>query len=175
MGAAAWGAGDRATNPYYHRLRDLLVFGPAGKVQLNTRLANWQRDLSRPYTPELEAILGPPTPWQRMWNPDAVLDVDTIRHFPLTQQRVDRAAALQLVFEDALLHIVEGLIRATGGSSRLVWTGGAALNCLGSMRLLEYFDRAWYERNFGISRPLHLWVPPVPNDSGVAAGAAFNL
>ena len=175
MGAAAWVDQERSTNPYYHRLRHLLVFGPAGRVHLNTRFANWQRDLSRPYTQALEDILGTPIPWERMWNPDAVLDVEGIRHSPLTQERADKAAALQLVFEDAVFHVVEALIRVLGGACQLVWTGGAALNCLCSMRLLEHFDEAWYQRHYGVSRCLHLWVPPVPNDAGVAVGAAVNL
>jgi len=175
MGAAAWGDYDRRTNPYYQRLRELLVFAPGGQVHLNTRYANWQRDLSRPYSQALLEILGPPIPWERLWNPDAVLDVDEIHHETITQERVDKAAALQLVFEDAVVHVVEALIAALDGAWQLVWTGGTALNCLCSMRLLEHFDAAWYERNYGVSRRLHLWVPPVPNDAGVAAGAAFNL
>jgi carbamoyltransferase len=175
MGAAAWGDMDRASNPFYRRLRRLLVLGHGGQVQLNTGHANWQRDLSRPFTPALEQVLGPPIPWERLWNPDAVLDVRDVRHSPITQERVDRAAALQLLFEDAVIHVVEALIRASQGANHLVWTGGAALNCLCSLRLLEHFDEEWYTRNYGLARPLHLWVPPVPNDAGVAAGAACNL
>ena len=107
MGAAAWGDGDRLTNPYYRQLRQLFHFGPNGTVRLNRTLANWPRGLQvRPYTTALDDILGPPIPL-RMWNPDAVLRVDITSVTVDAQERFDKAAATQLVFEDALFHIVE--------------------------------------------------------------------
>jgi carbamoyltransferase len=55
----------------------------------------------------------------------------------------------------------------------LVLTGGTALNAVASMRLLQHFDESYYQRQFGRRARLHLWVPPTPNDAGVAMGAAF--
>jgi carbamoyltransferase len=107
-----------------------------------------------------------------MWNPDAVLRVEDIRHRPQTQERLDKAAATQLVFEDALIHVVDSLIRSTG-SDRLVLTGGTALNAVANMRLLEHFDETYYERVLGKRARLHIWAPPVPNDAGVTLGAAY--
>jgi carbamoyltransferase len=176
MGAAAWGDGNRLTNPFYPQLRQLFHFAPDGQVFLNRCLANWHRGgILRPYTERLTAILGPPIPPDKMWNPDAVLRVEDIDHAPVTQERVDKAAATQLVFEDVLFHVLGHLIRTTG-SHKLVITGGTALNCVGNMRLLEHFDSSWYERY--LSRPstrLHLWVPPVPGDAGVPIGAAYHF
>jgi carbamoyltransferase len=77
-----------------------------------------------------------------------------------------------MVFEDALIHIIDHLIRTTG-SDQLVLTGGTALNAVASMRLLEHFDESYYQRQLGRRARLHLWVPPTPNDAGVAMGAAF--
>ena len=107
-----------------------------------------------------------------MWNPDAVLDVESLRYKPDTRDRVDKAAATQMVFEDALIHIVDYWVRATG-SDRLVLTGGAALNAVANMRLLEHFDENYYDRALRRSTRLHLWAPPVPGDSGVTIGAAY--
>jgi carbamoyltransferase len=107
-----------------------------------------------------------------MWNPDAVLRVEDIHHHPQTQERADKAAATQMVFEDALTHIVDGCIRSTG-SDRLVLTGGTALNAVANMRILETFDEAYYERVLGRAARLHLWVPPVPGDAGVTLGACY--
>jgi carbamoyltransferase len=108
-----------------------------------------------------------------MWHPDAVLNVEDVRHPELTRDRLDKAAAVQMVFEDALMHTVEHLIRLTG-SSRLVLTGGTALNCVANMRLLDCFDERWYERQLGRSDTLlRLWVPPTPGDAGTPAGAAY--
>jgi carbamoyltransferase len=163
MGSAAWGDGERLTNPFYRQLRELFHFTNDGTVRLNRALANWPRSLQvRPYTTALLNILGPPIPLAEMWNPDAVMRVD-IGDGPVdAQERFDKAAATQLVFEDALFHIIGHLIRTTG-SSRLVLTGGTALNAIANMRLMDHFEG------------LHVWVPPVPGDAGVPVGAAYHF
>jgi carbamoyltransferase len=175
MGAVAWGDMDRLTNPYYRRLRQIFHFADRGRLFVNRDLANWHNggELA-PYTKALEEIVGPPIPPEKMWNPDAVLNVNQVQHSEITRARVDLAAATQLVFEDAIFHIVEHLIRSTG-SDKLVMTGGTALNALANMKLLERFDRTWYERNLGKSTHLHLWIPPTPGDAGVTIGAAYSL
>jgi carbamoyltransferase len=81
MGAAAYGNGDRETNPYYRELRNILSLRPQGQLYLNRALANWPRDLfDNPYTPELTRILGKPVASEDMWNPDAVKRVEDINH-----------------------------------------------------------------------------------------------
>jgi len=174
MGAAAWGNGSRLTNCYYRRLKHLLHFGPEGEVQLNRVLTKWtQSGFVKPFSEELIDILGEPIPLEEMWHPDAVLNVEDVRHPEITRERVDKAAAVQMVFEDALVHTVEHLIRTTG-SHRFVLAGGTALNCVANMRLLESFDEAWFERHLGLKGTrLHLWVPPTPGDAGTPVGAAF--
>ena len=175
MGAVAWGDRDRLTNPFYRQLRQLIHFGSEGQIQINRAMVNWfHAGESRPYNARTRKILGEPIPTSRLWNPDAVLNVEDIQQSPITRERVDLAAATQLVFEDALFHIVEHLIRSTG-SDRLVLTGGTALNGLANMQLADKFDRAWYRRNLDRDTCLHLWVPPFPGDAGVATGAAFNF
>ena len=176
MGAAAWGNRDRLTNPYYMRLRSVFAYESQGRVLLNREMANWHRGgCLKPYSPLLTEILGPPLRPDQMWNPDAVLSVENIEHAPITQDRVDKAAAVQLVFEDALFHMVQHLIRASR-STQLVLTGGTALNCVANMLLLEHFNSTWYERNLGMKdATLHLWIPPVPGDMGVAVGAACHF
>jgi carbamoyltransferase len=161
MGAAAWGDMSRASNPYYQRLKQVLHFGEHGEIRLNRAMANWYCDpFDHPYQRALIDILGEPLKPTQLWNPDAVLRVEDIKHRPDTQDRLDKAAATQMVFEDAMIHVVDHLLRVTG-ANRLVLTGGVALNAVGNMRLLEHFDR------------LHLWVPPVPGDPGVTIGAAW--
>ena len=174
MGAAAWGDGNRLTNRFYRRLRQIVYFGPEGEVRLNRALVNWTRGgWIEPYTEELIEILGEPIPLEQMWHPDKILNVEDVRHPEVTRDRVDKAAAVQMVFEDALVHTVEHLIRLTG-SQRLVLTGGTALNCVANMRLLDCFDERWYERQLGRGDTfLRLWVPPTPGDAGTPVGAAY--
>ena len=175
MGAAAWGDMNRASNPYYARLKQVLQLGPDGEIKLNRAMANWCCDpYDNPYHASLIEILGPPLKPEQMWNPDAVLRVEDIHHRPDTRDRLDKAAATQLVLEDALIHVVDHLLRITG-ARRLVLTGGVALNALGSMRLLEHFDESWFLKAQGRKARLHLWVPPVPSDPGVPIGAAWRL
>ncbi|WP_374547086.1 carbamoyltransferase C-terminal domain-containing protein, partial [Rhodoblastus sp.] len=173
MGATAYGDMNRATNPYYQRLRAIFDFRPGGDLRLNRSLANWPRSmLYKPYTQDLIDILGAPIAPEQMWNPDSVLRVEDICHRSNTQERLDKAAATQLVFEDGLFHVIDALIRETG-AEQLVLTGGAALNAVANMRLLERFDEAYYRRALGRAARLRLWVPPVPGDSGVTIGAAY--
>jgi Predicted carbamoyl transferase, NodU family len=176
MGAAAWGQNDRLTNPYYRQLRQLFYFENDGQVYLNRSLANWPRGLELdPYKPALTQMIGPPIPLKKRWNPDAVLRPDAVRGAALTQDRLDKAAATQLVFEDVLFHVIEHLIRSTG-SSKLVLTGGTALNGVANMRLLQHFDESFYERYLGSKDTrLHIWVPPTPGDAGVTMGAAYHF
>jgi carbamoyltransferase len=173
MGAAAWGDMNRTTNPIYERLKAVLDLGANGEVRLNRALANWYCDpFDHPYQAALIDILGKPLAPDQLWNPDAVLRVEDIHHRPDTQDRLDKAAATQLVFEDAMIHVVDHLLRLTG-AHRLVLTGGVALNALGNMRLLQHFDQAWFAQAQNRKARLHLWVPPTPGDPGVTIGAAW--
>ncbi len=175
MGAAAWGDMNRASNPYYARLKEVLHFGADGVIELNRAMANWSCDpYDNPYHAPLIEILGEPLKPEQLWNPDAVLRVEGIHHRPDTKDRLDKAAATQLVFEDAIIHVVDHLLRTTG-TNRLVLTGGVALNALGNMRLLEHFDEAWFAEAQRRKARLHLWVPPTPGDPGVTIGAAWLL
>jgi len=176
MGAAAWGDNNRLTNPYYRRLRQLVYFARNGEIFLNRHWANWHiKGELAPYKNSLADVLGPPIPRHKMWNPDAILNVENVEHSPITRDRVDKAAATQLLFEDVLFHIIEHLI-VTTGSHKLVLTGGAALNCVANMRLLEHFNESYYDRNLGQKdMRLQLWMPPVPGDAGTPIGAAYHF
>jgi carbamoyltransferase len=173
MGAAAWGDMNRATNPYYGQLKNVLYFGDGGELRINRAMANWYCDpFEHPYTAALIEILGEPLRPDQLWNPDAVLRVEDINHRHDTKDRLDKAAATQLVFEDAMIHVVDHVLRITG-ANRLVLTGGVALNAVGNMRLLEHFEETWFAKVQQRNTRLHLWVPPTPGDPGVSIGAAW--
>ena len=176
MGASAWGDTSRLTNPYYKRLRQILYFGSEGRICVNRSFINYHRcGQLKPYGKQLVEIIGKPIPPDKMWNPDAILRIDDNNLTEVTLERVDKAAALQMVFEDALFHIVDHLIRLTG-SHQLVMSGGTSLNCLANMNLLEEFNEDYYRRHLGKENVrLHLWVPPNPSDTGAAMGACYNF
>ena len=167
MGAAAWGCGSRLSNPYYKSLRQAFYFDPNGDVRSNRAFAaNHYADLQR--------ILGPFLKVSDLWNPDAVLNLDEIRHADATRDRVNKAAAVQMVFEDALFHLLGHLLVETG-CDQLVLCGGVALNCVANLRLLEHFDESFFRRSLGVSSRLNLWVPPIPSDQGAVAGAPYQF
>ncbi|MBN1223758.1 MAG: carbamoyltransferase [Candidatus Aminicenantes bacterium] len=176
MGASAWGDTNRLTNPYYKRLRQILYFGSDGRISINRSLIDYhRRGQVRPYGKRLIDILGKPIPPSKLWDPGTVLRIDSIELTEITQERVDKAAALQMVFEDALFHIVEFLIRRSR-SHQLVLSGGTSLNCVANMKLLDHFDEAYYDRNLKQKNTrLHLWVPPNPSDTGAGMGACYNF
>src|SRR5262249_38805809 len=90
MGAAAYGNMSRDNNRYYSRLSKIFRLESDGFVHLNRSLANWHcSPFRKPYSPELIEIMGPPVAVKDMWNPNAVLRVEDIRHQPHTQERVD--------------------------------------------------------------------------------------
>src|SRR6202158_599333 len=173
MGAAAWGDMNRASNPYYDRLKAVLHFGAGGEIRLNRALANWYCDpFDHPYNAALIEILGEPLKPDQLWNPDAVLRVEDIHHRPDTRDRLVKEDATPLGLQEAMIHVGDHLLRTTG-ANRLVLTGGVALNAVGNMRLLEHCDEAWFARSQQRKARLHLWVPPTPGDPGVTIGAAW--
>ncbi len=80
----------------------------------------------------------------------------------LTQHHFDIAHSLQLVLEESLLRLAQGLHRAVG-SQNLCLAGGVALNCVANSRL-------WREGPFA-----HVWVQPAAGDAGTALGAALQV
>ena len=79
---------------------------------------------------------------------------------PLTDRHRAVARALQVVTEEAVLHIVRALERQYP-SRNLILSGGVALNCVANGRVL---DETLYEK---------VWVPPCASDTGAPLGAAL--
>jgi len=78
----------------------------------------------------------------------------------LTQREMDLAASIQVVTEEVVLKLANGIARETG-EKNLCLAGGVALNCVANGKLLrkKYFDR--------------LWLQPAAGDAGGALGAAL--
>lgn len=174
MAAAAYGNGDPRTNRCYAAVRSLLRLSEGGQIEVNRALVNWHNAGARePFSAAARELLGEPVPRERLSHPDATLRFDA--EAAILPERVDLAAATQMVFEEALSHVVDHWLRVTG-SRNLVLTGGTALNCVANMRLLERFGETYFADVVGRrGTRLRLWVPPVPGDEGTHAGAAFHL
>ncbi len=77
-------------------------------------------------------------------------------------RHMDIAASLQLVTEDALVHLAR-LAKARSGRRRLVMAGGVTLNCVANTRILA---EAGFDECFFL---------PASGDSGTSLGAALAL
>ena len=115
---------------YVETFREMVRLGPRGTYTV-----------APPCLPER---FGPPRP----------------RGGPLEQRHYDIARSLQVVLEEAALHIARWLHDATG-ERQLCLAGGVALNCVMNARIRDEgpFDA--------------IWVQPAAGDAGTALGAAL--
>jgi carbamoyltransferase len=101
--------------------------------------------IGRVFTPKLEALLGPAR------RADAPIDA---RHEAI-------AASLQAVFEDAAVHVLRHVQRATG-ATKLCLAGGCAMNSVANGKIRERTDFR------------DVFIQPASGDNGTALGAAFH-
>jgi carbamoyltransferase len=97
------------------------------------------------FTQKLEALLGPAR------RNDETIDA---RHEAL-------AASLQVVFEEAVFHVLRHVQRSTG-ATRLCLAGGCAMNSVANGRIRERTDFR------------DVFIQPAAGDNGTALGAAFH-
>lgn len=119
---------------FVEQFRNLFRFESGGDVKLDFSWINFQRAGEiRPFTGKFEKAFGPPRkPGEE-----------------LLQTHMNLARALQVMTEEALLHLAGGLKEKTGARN-LAYAGGVALNCVAAGRLA---------REARLRRRLH---PPVP-------------
>lgn len=82
------------------------------------------------------------------------------RYANLTVRERDLAASLQLVVEEAILHVMNRLADEVP-SKRLAYSGAVALNCVANRRILE---QSPFE---------DIYIPSAPNHAGTAIGCAL--
>lgn len=153
MGLAPYGV------PHYtDQIRRLIRLGPAGSFELDlSYFRHWSDGVSMTwedgepvlgtvYTPHLEELLGPARRADDRLEP---------RHEAV-------AASLQVVFEEAVIHVLNALHERTG-SSRLCLAGGCAMNSVMNGKVRE---RTPFRE---------LYVQPAAADNGTALGAAFYV
>jgi carbamoyltransferase len=142
---------------YANELRQLVSLQPGGGFTLDlSYFRHWSDgvamtwDEGEPtigpvFTPKLEALLGPAR------RGDEALDA---RHEAI-------AASLQVVYEEAAMHVLTCLQRATR-ATRLCLAGGCAMNSVANGKIRE---RTGFDEVF---------IQPAAGDNGTALGAAFH-
>jgi carbamoyltransferase len=101
--------------------------------------------IGRVFTPKLAALLGEPRTADE----------------PLTAKHEAIAASLQVVFEDAAMHVLQHVHRSTD-ATRLCLAGGCAMNSVANGKIR---DRTGFRDVF---------IQPAAGDNGTALGAAFQ-
>jgi len=130
---------------YLEKFRELIHLGDNGSFTVNPEYTSFQtHGLLKPFTQKFIDSFGPAR------NPGE----------PLTDAHRDIAYALQVVTEEAILHIVRSLEKKSP-SKNLVITGGVGLNCVANARILR---DTTFER---------VWVPPCASDTGAPLGSAL--
>jgi carbamoyltransferase len=151
MGLAPYGRAD-----FVDDIRTLLHLRPGGRFELDlSYFRHWSGNagmtwdegepvLDRVYADRLETLLGPAR-----------------RHdTPLTARHEAIAASLQVVFEEAFYHVLNGVHRDTG-LTKLCLAGGCAMNSVanGKIRAHTPFEE--------------VYIQPASGDNGTALGAAY--
>ena len=145
-------------------VRQILKVGTDGTYRFDNSWFDFVSLGQAPFTQKLVDALGSPRtpgtplPFESFRAPDAEPLVVTEDH----QRFADIAASAQLVLEEAVLGLARRAARLTG-SSRLCLSGGVALNCVATARLLR-------ETSFD-----DIWIPPDPGDGGAALGAVQHV
>lgn len=140
MGLASYG------DPIYaDALRPLIRLHDAG-FELDLSYFSYFLPRRRRYTEKLVHLLGP----ERA--PESAID----------KRHEDIAASLQLVTEEALLHLA-GVAKRLSGEENLAMAGGVTLNCVANGRIT---------RETGFER---CYFMPAASDAGTALGAALYV
>lgn len=135
-------------NRYYDKMRSLFFFKDDDGFELDLRYFNhYQFHRPKMYNPKLSELLG--------LQPNE-------RDKPLTQEYYDLSAAVQRVTEDVYFHLINQLYRMTGVDN-LVLSGGVVYNSVANGKV--HANTPFTE----------IFIPPVPDDSGGALGAAYYV
>ena len=153
MGLGPYGQADCVSE-----LRELVRLLPGGRFELNLPyFRHWSEGagmtwddgeplLERVFSKKLEDLLGP----------------SRTSDEPVTARHESIAASLQVVFEEAAFHVLNGLHAATK-SPRLCLAGGCAMNSVANGKIRE---RTPFKE---------VYIQPASGDNGTALGAAFYV
>ena len=146
MGLSAYGDPER----YAEEFKQLVRVRPEGQFEVNRELCRFHElDYTVPtgYLEGMEQLFG----IKRRQSGEE-----------LSQEHKDIAATLQVVTDDALLHVTRHLHDVTGAKN-LCLAGGVALNCVTNCRI---FEEGPFEQ---------LYVQPAAHDAGTAIGSAMYI
>lgn len=144
MGLGPYGDTNRKTNNYYKKLKRVIDIKEDGSYKLDMSYFTYSYKNKMPSKKLCLLLDG------QVRKPNE----------EITQKHKDIAAALQLVYEDALFNIVNHVYKKTK-CKNLVLAGGCALNSVANGKILKN------------SQFKNIWSQPDPGDGGTSIGAAL--
>ena len=143
MGLSPYGTMDRNENRYYKKMLQIIKINDDGSFSLDMDFFSYHKMEKMPSIKMCKLLGGP----IRKGN-DA-----------LNRRHKDIAAALQMIYEDALFNLLNYVQKETK-EENLVLAGGCALNSVANGKILSK------------TKFKNLWIPPDPGDGGNSIGAA---
>lgn len=145
MGLAPYGDMNKETNPYYHKLIQVLDIKKDGSYKMDQNYFVYSQANKMP-SKKLCNLLGGPIR----------------KGGEVNQRHKDVAAALQLVYEEVLLKMLNHVYNVTK-SENLILAGGCGLNSVANGKILK-------------NTPFkNIWSQPDPGDGGTCIGAAAYI
>ncbi len=144
MGLSPYGDTNRKTNYYYNKLKQVIEIKEDGSYRLDMKYFTYSYKNKMPSKKLCTLLDG------KIRHPDE----------ELTKRHKDIAAALQLIFEDALFKIANHVYKETK-CENLVIAGGSALNSVANGKILK---------NSPFKK---VWSQPDPGDGGTSMGATL--
>ena len=146
MGLAAYGDMSKQTNPYYKKLKEVIDIKEDGSYRLDLDYFVYHYKDRMP-SKKLCRLFG-----EEIRKPES----------EVTQAHKDIAAALQLIYEEALLRMLNHIYDVTK-CKNIVLAGGCGLNSVANGKILS-------GTNFE-----NIWIQPNPSDGGTSIGAAAYI
>ena len=146
MGLSAYGNMKKKSNPYYEKFKKIITIKDDGSFRLNMDYFVFHYKNKMP-SKKLCSLLG---------SPIRKLESE------LTQRHKDIAAALQMIYEEALFKILKHVYKKTKYTN-LVLAGGCSLNSVANGKILKNTPF----KNF--------WIQPDPGDGGTSIGVASYI
>ena len=146
MGLSPYGNMDREKNPYYKKLRQVLDLKEDGSFRFDMSYFTYHFKNRMPSKKLCNLLDGPIRTSESQ----------------IEQRHKDIAAALQLVFEDAMLKLLNHVYKETK-CKKIVIAGGVALNSVFNGKIMS---------NTPFKK---IWVQPDPGDGGTSVGIASYI
>ena len=146
MGLSAYGDMNKETNPYYKKLRKVIDVKEDGSYRFNMSYFVYHYKDRMPSKKLCKLLDGP------VRKPDE----------EVTKRHENIAAALQIIFEEVMIKILNHIYKVTK-CENIVIAGGCGLNSVFNGKIL---------RNTSFK---HVWIQPNSSDGGTSMGAALYI